>query len=100
MSSLAHTRAGIPDAMTTVGAIDLLIKRLHSRNDQVRAAAAIALGYLSYNRTAARLMLVACRNTPGLYERLMKNIGKNPKICKDFTEEFRRCQIVGLPCLR
>ena len=100
MSSLAHTRAGIPDAMVTVGAIDLLLERLHDANDQVRFHSAVALGYLSFNRTAARQMLTACRNTPGLYDRLLKNIGKHPKICKDFTEEFERAKIVGLPCLR
>ncbi|ELU04066.1 hypothetical protein CAPTEDRAFT_159631 [Capitella teleta] len=99
MSSLAHTRAGIPDAMTTVGAIDMLIKKLYVSNEQVRGAVAISLGYLSFNRTAARLLLVACRNTPGLYELLIANIGTNPKISRDFTEEFRRCQLVGLPCL-
>ena len=35
MSSLAHTRAGIPDAMLIVGAIDLLKDKLYSSNDQV-----------------------------------------------------------------
>lgn len=35
MSSLTHTRAGISDALITVGAIDLLINNLHSNNDQV-----------------------------------------------------------------
>ena len=35
MSSLAHTRAGITDAMITMGAIELLIDRLHSENEQV-----------------------------------------------------------------
>ena len=35
MSSLAHTRAGITDAMFTVGAIEILIGCLHSENEQV-----------------------------------------------------------------
>ena len=35
LSSLAHTRAGIPDAMITSGAIDLLVNHLNSANDQV-----------------------------------------------------------------
>ena len=37
ISSLSHTRAGIPDAITTVGAIDLLMDKLGSKNDQVGA---------------------------------------------------------------
>ena len=35
MSSLAHTRAGITDAMYTVGAIEILIDCLNSDNEQV-----------------------------------------------------------------
>lgn len=97
LSSLAHTRAGIPDAMVTTGAIDVLIKRLHSPNEQVRSAVAVALGYLTFNRTAARLLFSACRNTPGLYTKLMDNIGSNPKISHEFMEDFKRARIVGMP---
>lgn len=100
MSSLAHTRAGIPDAMMTLGGIDLLINKLYSNNEQVRFACATALGYLTFNRTAARKLLVCCRNMPGLYDQIMDSIGNKPKICKDFTEEFRTAKLVGLPCLR
>ncbi len=100
MSSLAHTRAGITDAMIVMGAVELLTEHLYNDNEQVRFTSAVALGYLTFNRTAGRNLLTACRNTPGLYDRLVGNIGKNAKICKDFTEEFRRCRIVGLPCLR
>lgn len=35
LSSLAHTRAGIPDAMITSGAIEFLVEHLDSLNDQV-----------------------------------------------------------------
>lgn len=35
LSSLAHTRAGIPDAMITSGAIDVLVKHLFSTVDLV-----------------------------------------------------------------
>ena len=100
MSSLAHTRAGITDALLTVGAMDLLNNKLFSDNEQVRFACATALGYLTFNRMAARKLLVYCRNTPGLYDQMINNIGKNAKICKDFTEEFRTAKLVGLPCLR
>ena len=36
MSSLAHTRSGIPDAMFVVGAVELLKDKLYSNDDQVR----------------------------------------------------------------
>ncbi|XP_076094844.1 ankyrin and armadillo repeat-containing protein-like isoform X1 [Mytilus galloprovincialis] len=97
LASLAHTRAGIPDAMVTVGAIDILVERLASANDQVRSSTAIALGYLTFNKTAARILLSACRNTPGLYKKMMENIGKTPKISEDFLQDFKRAKIVGLP---
>ena len=35
MSSLAHTRSGIPDAMFVVGAVELLRDKLYSNDDQV-----------------------------------------------------------------
>ncbi|XP_022079769.1 ankyrin and armadillo repeat-containing protein-like isoform X2 [Acanthaster planci] len=99
MASLAHTRAGITDAMITSGSVEILIKHLFSPNAEVRCAAAVALGYLTFNRKATRLLLVATRNTPGLYKRLMGNLDKDGKISRDFTEEFRRAQVVGLPAL-
>ena len=67
---------------------------------QVRFAAAVCLGYLTFNKTAGRALLVSCRNTPGLYEKITRNIGKNPKISKDFTEDIRCAKSVGIPCLR
>ncbi|XP_070566344.1 ankyrin and armadillo repeat-containing protein-like isoform X3 [Ptychodera flava] len=97
MSSLAHTRAGIPDAMVTTGAVEVLLRHLESENETVQSAAAVALGYLSFNRTAARLMLQACRAHPQLYELLVDSLEKDAKICKDFTENFRRQKIIGLP---
>lgn len=97
LSSLAHTRAGIPDAMVTTGAIDVLVEKLSSQNDQVRSACAVALGYLTFNRTAARILFSACRNTPGLYKKLDENIGKNAKISQEFVQDFKRAKIVGLP---
>ena len=100
IASLAHTRAGIPDAIITSGAVDILIGHLFSGCPEVRSAAAVALGYLTFNRRATRSLLVATRNTPGLYERLMGNLDKDGRISTDFTDEFRRAQIVGLPALR
>ena len=97
VSSLAHTRAGITDAMVTVGAIKLLIKHLYSDNEQVCTVAAIALGYLSCNPVGMRQLLTQCRDTPGLYQLLMK---WKPTMSRDFLDEFRCYRIVGLPSLR
>lgn len=86
--------------MQTVGAVEQLLDKLYVDNDQVRSACAVTLGYLTFNRTAARKLLVAVRNTPGLYQLMMANMGKQPKICKDFTDEVKTQTIIGLPCLR
>lgn len=97
LSSLAHTRAGIPDAMITSGAIDLLVNHLNSPNDQVRNASAVSLGYLTHNKTASRTLLSTCRNTPGLFKKLVDNIGVNPRISEQFVKEFERAKMIGLP---
>lgn len=97
LASLAHTRPGIPDAMVTTGAIERLVERLSSGNDQVRSACAVALGYLTFNRTAARQLLSVCRNKPGLYTSLLDNMEKDAKISSEFVEDFKCAKHVGLP---
>eukprot|EP00794_Sanderia_malayensis_P003419 gene3419-3910_t len=97
LASLAHTRAGITDAMVVAGTVDSLIENLHSANKQVRGSTAVALGYLSFNSTASRLLLSACRNTPGLYDSLQSNLG-NGKLSMAFVQEWKRNLLIGLPC--
>ncbi|KAK7484931.1 hypothetical protein BaRGS_00023851, partial [Batillaria attramentaria] len=97
LSSLAHTRAGIPDAMITTGAIDLLVNHLSSESVQVRNAAAVSLGYLTFNKTAARILFSTCRNTPGLFNKLTDNLGGDARISEQFVNDFQRAKLVGLP---
>jgi len=100
LSSLAHTRAGIPDAMVTTGAIDILIIHLSSKESLVRQSCAVALGYLTFNKTAARHLLSCCRNTPGLYDNLVDNIDHDAKISDEFCKDFKRAKKIGLPSQR
>ena len=67
---------------------------------QVRTACAAALGYLTFNRHAHRLLLVECRNTPSTYNLLTRHLSKDAKISSVFTDEFRRQKTIGLPSLR
>uniref|UniRef100_A0A2C9KYG2 Uncharacterized protein n=1 Tax=Biomphalaria glabrata TaxID=6526 RepID=A0A2C9KYG2_BIOGL len=97
LAALSHTRAGLTDAMITCGSLDLLVNKLDSPNDIVRSGAAVALGYLTFNKTAYRLLFSLCRNVPNLFEKIMKNIGEEPKICQDFIEDFKRATSIGLP---
>ncbi|XP_058888158.1 ankyrin and armadillo repeat-containing protein [Acipenser ruthenus] len=97
LASLSHTRAGIPDAIVTMGAVEHLCAHLYSKSEEVRVATAVALGYLTFNRPAHRLLLVQCRNRPGLYNLLTQNLSNDAKISKIFTAEFKRQKLVGLP---
>lgn len=95
-ASLGHTRAGVPAALITAGSVDALLANLSSPNEEVRYSAAVALGYLSFDRKASRLMLQACRNTPGLLESLVNNLG-NGKISMEFMDEWKQTKMIGLP---
>ena len=68
-------------------------------NEQVCRSAAVALGYLSFNGSGAREMLMICRNTPGLYTALERNLGSG-KMSMDFVDSWRRALNVGLPSKR
>lgn len=100
LSSLAHTRAGIPDAMVTSGAMEVLMKHLNSQYNLVRTSCAVALGYLSFNKTAARKLFSCCRNTPGLYDKLIDNIDSDARISDEFRQDFERAKKIGLPSQR
>lgn len=99
MASLAHTRAGITDAMITCDSVDILCDLLYSKNDQVRFACAVTLGYLTFNRTASRLLLHNCRNVPKLFDTLMSLIKDESKISDQFIESYNTAFQLGLPRL-
>ena len=81
------------------GAVENLVNNLQSQNSQVRGKAAVALGYLTFNSKAARILLSTCRNTPGLFDSIKNNLGHG-KLNMAFVEEWQRNVSVGLPCNR
>ena len=97
MSSLAHTRPGICDAMITCDAVDILCDRIYSHNDQIRYASAVTLGYLTFNRTASRILLHNCRNVPTLYNTLRTILRPENKISDQFIESYDTALKLGLP---
>ncbi|XP_018428916.1 PREDICTED: ankyrin and armadillo repeat-containing protein [Nanorana parkeri] len=99
LASLAHTRAGIPEVITTLGTVECLCNHLKSEEEEVRVACADALGYLTFNRTAYRHLLTECRNEPVLYNLLIDNLNKDGRISRHFTEEFDAHRKIGLPSL-
>lgn len=81
------------------GAIGFLFQNLMLPNEQVCRSAAVALGYLSFDGTGAREMLVICRNKPGLYLSLEKNLGSG-KMSMEFVDSWQRAVNIGLPSIR
>ncbi|XP_027444858.2 ankyrin and armadillo repeat-containing protein isoform X4 [Zalophus californianus] len=99
IASLAHSRAGIPEAFTTLGTIQRLCYHLYSGNEEVRTACSCALGYLTYNANAFRILLKECRNKPNQFLRITNNINRDASINPAFLKEFQMQQRVGLPSL-
>lgn len=96
IGGLAHTRAGIPGAIISIGTIPLLGKLLTSQYETVQAAAAVALGYLSYDSIGERQLLSVCRHDPFLYEVIQFHAGK-VKLSPQFVERWQHCKRIGLP---
>lgn len=96
IGGLAHTRAGIPGAIISIGTIPLLGKLLTSQYETVQAAAAVALGYLSYDSMGERQLLGVCRHDPFLYEVIQFHSGK-VKLSPQFVERWQHCKRIGLP---
>lgn len=99
MASLSHTRAGITDAMIECGVIDTLCERVFSKNEQIRFASAVTLGYLTFNRTASRLLLHNCRNNTVLFDQLMSNLRPDSRITNEFISSYETALALGLPKL-
>ncbi|PAA83871.1 hypothetical protein BOX15_Mlig007209g2, partial [Macrostomum lignano] len=100
LASLAHSRSGLKDAIITAGGLDRLVRLLlDSDSRTVRSAASVVLGYLTFNRTAARLLLKACRENPGLFYKLEAALPlPDARICDEFLADFRAAEKIGLPC--
>ena len=96
IGGLAHTRAGIPGAIISIGTIPLMGKLLTSQYETVQAAAAVALGYLSYDSIGERQLLGVCRRDPFLYEVTQFHAGK-VKLSPQFVERWQHCKRIGLP---
>ncbi|XP_023568103.1 ankyrin and armadillo repeat-containing protein [Octodon degus] len=100
IASLAHSRAGIPEAFITLGTIQRLCYHLYSGREEVRTACSCALGYLTYNANGFRILLKECRNKPNQFLRIRNNISRDASINPAFLKEFQRQQMIGLPSLR
>jgi hypothetical protein len=96
---LTHIRPGITDAMVESNIIDILCEKLFSKNEQIRFVSAVTLGYLTFNRTASRLLIHNCRNIENLYKNLMDNLRDDSKINEEFLHNYDQVLKLGLPKL-
>nr|CAD43472.2 novel protein [Danio rerio] len=99
LASLAHMRAGITDAIVSMGAIEHLSAHLDSEDEEVRTACTSTLGYLTFNRYAHRQLMTKCRKSPHIYDLLMENLAPDARISQLFTAEFERQRRIGFPSL-
>ncbi|KAM6175241.1 ankyrin and armadillo repeat-containing protein isoform 2-T2 [Erethizon dorsatum] len=99
IASLAHSRAGIPEAFTALGTIQRLCYHLYSGREEVRTACSCALGYLTYNAKGFCILLKECRNKPNQFLRIRNNISRDASINPAFLKEFQMQQMIGLPSL-
>ncbi|XP_042192389.1 ankyrin and armadillo repeat-containing protein [Callorhinchus milii] len=97
LAALCRTRGGISDAIVTMGAVEKLCAHLDSTNEQIQKVCAVTLGYLTFNLTAQRRLMVQCRNQPKLFDLLISALSIDATICMDFIEEFKRQKKMGLP---
>lgn len=96
IAGLSHTRPGIPSAFVSIGAIQILAKRLGSESEKVRCSSAIALGYLSVDKSGQQELLNVCRSQPALY-RILCAYAKKVKLSQGFIERWKHYQ--RLSCL-
>ncbi|KAL3858741.1 hypothetical protein ACJMK2_008995 [Sinanodonta woodiana] len=94
--TLGYVSLGVPNAIISISAIDILSKLLLSPAENVRGCAAIALSYLAYNHAAERQLLNKCRSDPILMKFLLRYNKKN-KLPPGFLDGWRHYKRIGLP---
>lgn len=99
IARLGHTRAGIPSAIVSIGAVPRLAKLLTSSSELCREAAAKALGYLTANPMGERQLLSICRRDQYLVKILLHHTGKEG-VSKAFLNGWKHSKRVGLPPIK
>lgn len=88
IAGLSHTRPGIPAAFVSIGTIHILARLLMSPSEKVRSCSAVALGYLSLDKSGQRQLLNICRSEPDLYNTLCR-YAKKVKLSQEFVERWK-----------
>ena len=99
LGSLAHCTGGIPNTIVMAGGLEPLIQHLKSGNGPVVESSCVALGYLTFNPMANRLILGIFRDDPKLYKTFKAHFG-TVVVSKKFSEKWESIEKAGLPTLR
>ena len=97
--SRSTSSGGIPDTLVMAGALDPLVANLVSDNEPVIEGTCVALGYLTFNTTAARLLLSVFRDRPHLFQ-VFRDYLSVIVVSKKFLQSWEIAQRSGLPSLR
>ncbi|CAF4932469.1 unnamed protein product [Rotaria magnacalcarata] len=107
ISSLARVRTGISDGFVSCQVLERLIEKLYTLSPpatsedagdevEMHSTCAIAIGALSYNKTAFRLLYNLVRRDPTLYDKIVE-CGQRSCMSPEFVKFFESERVNGLP---
>ncbi len=99
IATLSRMGSGIPGALVLAGVLDPLLANFESGNRPVIESTSVALGYLTFNRMASRLVIGMFRDSPELFhvfEKYFPFIVYSQKFRTAWTDITRP----GIPSLR
>ncbi|XP_014777357.1 ankyrin and armadillo repeat-containing protein, partial [Octopus bimaculoides] len=96
VARLTHTRAGVPQAIIAIDAVEYLCHLLLVSNQWVQGNAAIALTYLANFHKAERQLLHKCRKKP-LLIKILQTYTQDRKLPESFMENWKHYKKLGLP---
>ena len=99
LATLAHSRCGIPDTLVMAGTIDPIVINIQSSSRPVVEGACVALGYLTFNATASRILASTFRDHPELYA-IFKAHTNHIVVSEKFLETWSNMELCGIPSLR
>ena len=100
IASLAHMKdGGLCRVIVMAGALEPLLSNLRVGTGPVIESSSVALGYLTFDPTAARTITGEFRDNPELYETFSEQIS-TVVVAKKFLDNWRHLQSIGLPSLR
>ncbi|CAF0881764.1 unnamed protein product [Rotaria sordida] len=107
VSSLARIRTGISDGFVSCQVLERLINKLYAPSlpqtskdagdeAEMHSACAVAIGALTYNKTAFRLLYNLVRRDPTLYDKIVE-YGQRSCMSQEFVKFFESERANGLP---